>query len=326
MESKNSKNSWTNVVKHPTVVTALVTTIFGSLGVAYITNSVNQSMAQRDLQVKIVEAIIEYTKVPDFTEASAISKLDALTQLLADNRDKFELEFEGFRQMVRKLQEDALVEKDKTIGAAKVENQKLLVKLKGLADDSEQKRNLETQIAENQQKINSAQAERSRLANALQRSRGDLETAQERIAKLEKEVATHAERTKPHQVRIKVTTEDPTKGFLSFRFQDSLDKITADDLEFAIPATDRETNTIEREVAGNIFLTRKYVVIENESCNEWDGEIELIVEGELKFKGVIVSGDNLQGRIAYTLLEKWVPNKQPTFNFGKSRCIIASNN
>ena len=183
-----SRIGWADVVKHPAVVTALITTILGSLGVAFVTNSVNQSIAQRDLQVKIVETLVEYTKVPDFTEASSIAKLDALIRLLADNRDTFELDLKGFQSVIRSLQEDALIAKDQIIRDAELQNQRLQEKMEELSQDPAEKKVLEDQIAENKTRIDTALAERNRLTNALELSRGDLESALAKIAELESEL------------------------------------------------------------------------------------------------------------------------------------------
>ncbi len=93
----------------PAVLTALITTVFGSFAVAYVTTQVNKAINDRKIQYDLVTALMDYTADPNLAEISALARLEALTGLVEDN-DQFEVSVEGFKTMLADLRNTAETE------------------------------------------------------------------------------------------------------------------------------------------------------------------------------------------------------------------------
>lgn len=159
-------------------MTALVTAIFGSLAVAIATNSVTRALGERELQFKIVDALIQYTKEPGMKEVPAISKLDALTSLIKDNQ-QFSLKVDGFQLLVKEFKEDELRKARGDIAEARDDVAKAVAEKADLvrqssARSNDDRRELQGKISDKEREIMEARVREREANESLIRAREDL--------------------------------------------------------------------------------------------------------------------------------------------------------
>jgi hypothetical protein len=287
------------------VVIALITTVFGSLAVALAANSVTRALGERELQFKVVDALIEYTKQKDMDNVPAISKLDALTRLIKDN-EQFSVRVDGFLAMLDKLRNDDLTLERKRSAETEKEIKRIQAQLT-LSELSESTRiALKGDLADKEQAMSALRAREQEIVSQLAKQDqfgktvlADLTAARAKIAELEQRLAKPLPedcRDQSHRVKLKVESDNSADTLLSLSFTDSEDATPwvqkTGFHEFSVPG--RPSRTIERTVCSDMFLKRRYLALTNESSNGWTGKITLSFDDAMKFAIVIPNGQKIQ--------------------------------
>lgn len=311
------------VLTHPGVVTALVTTVFGTLAVAVATSWVTKVLGERELQFKVVETLIEYTKDHDLENVPAISKLDALTRLIGDNK-QFNIRVDGFQTLIKEFKDDELRD-----SRQKVEDSRQKVKYleaeqaalekqlsQDTVKDTEKKVELEREISLKNQEIRQAlkrQKSASRKLDAITQSSGQLQATlkkkddiideQKRQIKEELLRADKAEMAlktarEPHVVRFNIKNEDHTDCLIAIQFSDAAgnaERLMTDPgfYEVTFPGSE-DSISIERSVYSTEFLQKQFFTIANTDTDKWAGTVTVLVDNKKKFSVFISNNDELQ--------------------------------
>ncbi len=164
--------------QHPGVLTALVTAVFGSLAVAIATGYVTKELGEREMQVAIIEALLEYTQKPEFIGVAALSKLEAMTNLIDDNKDLFDIDVKGFLKLIESLRFDDLSSAREKVQA--LENQQAELQIE-LQKGSENELGLQQRIDKNKKDLSDAKRD-------LLKAETNLDGAEKLIKNLQLEI------------------------------------------------------------------------------------------------------------------------------------------
>lgn len=301
---------------HPGVLTALVTTLFGSLMVAWATNSVTRSIEDKKLQLKVVEALIEYTKAPDLKEVPAIAKLEAMIELIQENNEQFSVRVTGFKRMVRELREDLLRKQRNEIAAAREELEAARRKLESnRKSDSDERAELEAKIWDKERALAEARERALRLEatlrpaqedqDALAAARAALENARQeldierrrgrgladRVTGLESKLS---DATRAIVLRFEIDAVDTSDSLLGLRFSQASDQAgpgaTIAEFTFAGRQTHQK---LEHRVRADV-LGSAYFSLTNLSSDGWAGDVRVFRDGALWFAVRITDAEELE--------------------------------
>jgi DNA repair exonuclease SbcCD ATPase subunit len=160
-ESPNIISGFFGKILSPATITVLVTALVGPVSVSWV----NNKMKNKEMQVKVITKVLEYTDKTDLSSPESIKKIGLIAKMVHENKEIFGLSFSGVDSAFNQLFE---------------RSEKGSIKL--LKDDISQHENT---ISELTSKKESAESSLSGLKNEIK----DLETKRKKLGSKNKETA-----------------------------------------------------------------------------------------------------------------------------------------
>lgn len=118
---KSRKQSFRSSITNPSVLVAIVTTVFGTLAVSIISNTikdkeieVSSKEAELQLQFEVIQSIMAFTKSAELDSSRDILKLKAYTMLINDN-EELKVKLKGFQDIIDDFYIDRLLQAEDSI-------------------------------------------------------------------------------------------------------------------------------------------------------------------------------------------------------------------
>lgn len=83
----------------PSVITVFVTALLGPVAIQWV----NDSLENKKLQEKVIQTVLNYTNEADFSKPESIEKIGIIAQMVNENKDVFQLQFEETTKAINLL-------------------------------------------------------------------------------------------------------------------------------------------------------------------------------------------------------------------------------
>lgn len=85
----------------PSIITIFITALLGPLAI----NWVNESFENKKLQKEVIQTVLNYTSVADFSKPESIEKIGIISRMVDENKEVFGLTFENTNRAIDMLNE-----------------------------------------------------------------------------------------------------------------------------------------------------------------------------------------------------------------------------
>ncbi len=286
MSENKSRSPFNNLINSKLAV-SIITTLLGTVLVAYLTNKVTMNLGDKELQYKAMSALVDYTKVADIEEGSDILKLKALTELIAEN-EEFRVKVSGFEAIVENFYNNKVINLENELNeATKKGEDKEIIQTK-LETIKKQKEEFEKKLEL------SSTSERSLKKKFIQ-SEKNLKNSRSKIAGLDKKIENL---TKEHIITFEFMTRKDLKSESTDLLQIIFSNKSAEEYkdpdfsesivaEFTVSGFDLKKGEgfkFTRKVRDKSFSNARFISLINHGTDAWYPEwISLAVDKDIIF-------------------------------------------